>query len=67
MGNYTPNPVMTQPTYDPAHPFVTPSLDQLILLKILWTLIQSFKILSQKKKKEQGFSKFYGKKSTTFH
>ena len=25
MGNYTPNPFMTQPIYDPTRPFATPT------------------------------------------
>ena len=29
MGNYTPNPSMTQPIYDPTRPFATPSLNPL--------------------------------------
>ena len=27
MGNYTPNPSMTQPIYDPTRPFATPNYD----------------------------------------
>ena len=27
MGNYTPNPFMTQPIYDPTRPFATPNYD----------------------------------------
>ena len=28
MGNYTPNPFMTQPIYDPTRPFATPTHDR---------------------------------------
>ena len=31
MGNYTPNPSMTQPIYDPTRPFATPSHHQTMI------------------------------------
>ena len=36
MGNYTPNPLMTQPIYDPTRPFATPKIRECLDLFIYW-------------------------------
>ena len=53
MGNYTPNPSMTQPIYDPTRPFATPNTMLAIVVEFQLSSCKSSRSCSSQLKKKK--------------